>query len=223
MSAVRSVVQPERELAPAADCPAMPVEYETAIKALEACTSLDETRIWRSAYHALAAWAKIYNSRDAEFKAKRLRLHAYRRMGQLARELRPSGRARRGIKGGKLPGSVSLLQEHGLSHSEAVAANFIARLPDEDFQRILRRPLSPISVAHQLWGKDPIWLGFCGAATNLRGHLRRHPPREVLAVARMLGERQQGTLRVLLADLRRMLREFDEHAVNDSRRTHNQS
>lgn len=224
MSALPSVVAPARPETPESDRPAMPVQYEAALKALDACTSLDETKVWNNAADALAAWAKIYNSDEAELKAKRLRLHAYRRMGQLARELRPPGRMKggghRGCQG-KLPGAISLLQEYGLTKTEAGAANFIAQLPGEQFQRVLERPLRPTTVAHHLWGKDPVWIAFTRTAMTLRGVLRRHPPCEIQAIARMLGERQEGTLRVVVGDLRRMLRQL-EGVSNDSGRNSNQ-
>lgn len=216
MSEVPSLIRSAPAAVPEPARPPMPVEYDTAIKALGACTSLDETKVWNNAADALAAWAQIYNSDEAELKAKRLRLHAYRRMGQLARELRPSGRMKGGgYRGcqGKRPGAISLLQEYGLTKTEAGAANFIAQLPEEQFQRILERPLRPTTAANHLWGKDPVWIAFSRTAMALRGVLRRHPPREILAIARMLGERQEGTLRVVAGDLRRMLRQLE--VVND--------
>lgn len=224
MSAVPSLIRSASAALPESARTPMPVEYETAIKALDACTSLDETKAWNNAADALAAWAKIYNSDEAELKAKRLRLHAYRRMGQLARELRPPGRMKGGgHRGclGKLPGPNSLLQEHGLTKTEAGAANFIAQLPEEQFQRVLERPLRPTTVANHLWGKDPVWIAFSRTAMALRGVLRRHPPREIQAIARMLGERQEGTLRVVAGDLRRMLRQL-ESITDESSRIPNQ-
>lgn len=204
----------------------MPVQYETAIRALEACMSLDETKVWTNAADMLATWARVYRSREAEVAAKRLRLYAYRRMGELASELRPSGRAnvQKGRKGctGKLPGASSLLQEHGLTIAEARAANFIARLPYEQFQRILKRPRSPLTVAYHLWGKDPVWMQFIRAGMNLRGILRRHPPHEIRVIACMLGERQQGSLRVMVGDLRRLLRSFDGLLTNERDRNQDQ-
>src|SRR5208282_4621524 len=82
--------------------PLVPVEYETAITALTECAHLDEAKYWDNKADALAAWAKIYHSDECARKAKMLKMHAYRRMGQLAGELRP-----------KMP--VRILQEQGLS------------------------------------------------------------------------------------------------------------
>jgi hypothetical protein len=215
MAAPPPVLVPGQMKAPDSARAEMPVEYETAIKALEACATLDETRTWRTAAEALAVWAKLYKSEEAELKAKRLRLYAYRRMGELATELRPSGRIQQkgpGVRGcrGSLPGAVSLLEEHGLTKTEAGAATWMARLPYTEFQNLLERPLSPTTLSQHLWNRDPVWMRFSRSAMALRGVLRRHPAREIQEVARMLGDRQIGTLRVLLGDLRRLLRDFDE-------------
>lgn len=66
---------------------AMPVVYEDACKALVACTTLDEAKYYSDKSDALAAWAKIYKSDEAAMAAKRLKLHAYRRMSELAEEI----------------------------------------------------------------------------------------------------------------------------------------
>src|ERR1700722_7297053 len=67
----------------------MPVEYVEACKALAACVTIDEAKRWADKAEALAAWAKIYRSDEASVQAARLKLHAYRRMGKLAEEIRP--------------------------------------------------------------------------------------------------------------------------------------
>lgn len=51
----------------------LPVEYEQAVAALSACCSIDEAKTWSDKADALAAWAKIYRSRDADRQARRLR------------------------------------------------------------------------------------------------------------------------------------------------------
>src|ERR1700690_2101621 len=75
--------------------PHMPVEYETALQALQECITLEDTKYWSDKADALAVWAKIFHSDDAARKAKQLKLKAFRRMGELARELRPGKRGGR--------------------------------------------------------------------------------------------------------------------------------
>ena len=190
----------------------MPLQYETAIKALDACTTVDETKHWDDMAAALAAWAKIFKSHEAELKAKRLKLYTYRRMGQLAIAIRPfplmNGGGHPGARG-RLPGPVSLLREHGLTPAQAGAARFIGQLPQEEFERLLEKPFAPTTIVQRSLCKDPLWLSFCRTGMALRVFLRRHPAREIYARAQMLGERQERTSRVLIMDLVRMLRDFD--------------
>lgn len=57
----------------------MPVVYADAVKALEACATMDEAKYYSDKSEALAAWAKIYGSQEDRKAAARLKLHAYAR------------------------------------------------------------------------------------------------------------------------------------------------
>jgi hypothetical protein len=150
--------------------PRIPVEYETALRSLTACVTLDESRYWSDKADALAAWARIYHSNETLIEAKRLKLHAFRRMGQLAAELRPQVRRAKGR--GKAPGPVSLLIESGLKRSEAVAARRLALLTDNDFAPVLERPRGPTTVVTKI-GATPIWREFLQVASGFRSFTRR--------------------------------------------------
>src|SRR6185437_1386632 len=119
----------------------LPVEYEIACKALAACSSIDEAKTWADKSDALAAWAKIYKSDRAALEARRLKLHAYRPMGELARELRPQRRASKGR--GTLPGPRSLLLEHGLTTTQAQLVARVSNLPESEFEALVMRPIPP--------------------------------------------------------------------------------
>lgn len=125
--------------------PLVPVEYEVAIKALQDCSTFEEAKYWSDKSEALAAWAKIYHSDKAILEAKRLKLHAYRRMGELANELRPIRQGLKGKRGGAGPGKLQLLIEGGLTKNNAHAATFLGRMPKETFEKIVstKNPLSP--------------------------------------------------------------------------------
>lgn len=153
----------------------IPVVYEEACKALAACVTIDEGKYWADKAEALAAWAKIYKSKQAETEAKRLKLHAYRRMGQIAEELRPTvnvryttdkerklvladrRKARR--KGthipeasGQKPGAVSLLVEHGIPTGLAVQIKRISRIEEKDFKEIVSRDEPPSTTKAAVMG-----------------------------------------------------------------------
>ncbi len=136
----------------------MPVEYITACKALAACISIDEAKHWSDKADALAAWSRIYQSNEASVQAKRLKLHAYRRMGHLAEALQPSNRpAPRGSgRGGNLPGAKALLRAHGFSESAAQVIRGVSRISDEKFDAAIRRPDPPFASTFS----RPI-LSFC--------------------------------------------------------------
>lgn len=162
--------------------PLVPVEYEAAVTALEACVALDEAKYWNNAADALAAWAKIHHSDEIVRKAKMLKLHAYRRMGQLAEELRPAGRklSGEGATKGSLPGPRSLLEEHGLTTAMAGAARVLARLPQRQFDAVLRNPVSPVTVKQQLQD-NTLWRQVARQAQSFRSVTRRYTPPEVMA------------------------------------------
>lgn len=119
----------------------LPVQYEEACKSLAACVTIDEAQYWSDKSDALAAWARIYRSDRAAVEARRLKLHAYRRMGQLAAELRPN--KRRFSKSS----AYTLLRESGLTKQQAGSARTLANQTEEAFQRLvdLPRPPAPIS------------------------------------------------------------------------------
>lgn len=144
--------------------------------ALAACVSLDETKYWSDKADALAAWAKIYHSDDVERKAKQLKLRAYRRMGEIAAELRPvpKGNAHNGSK----PGPRSLLVENGLSPSEADAARRLAKTTTEQFTTLLARPTSPHVACRQIGMKAvPPEMSRCVSA--VRSLIGSFDPQEV--------------------------------------------
>jgi hypothetical protein len=198
--------------------PVVPLQYETAIRALKACTSLDDARGWNDMADLAAAAAKIAGAHELERQARRVKLHAYRRMGQLAAQLRPQtvkGVGYRGVMG-RLPGPMSLLKEHGLSNHHADAARFLAMMSEEEFQELLNEPVAPTTVAARRRGQGgPEWKSFTRTATMLRACLRRYPPEALSATARRLGERQERALRDLTAELLCMLRRIEERRSDD--------
>ncbi len=65
----------------------LPAEYKAAVKAIRACDSIDIVKHYSDKADALAVMAKIYKDKGLETEAKRLKLHTFRKMGQLAEKL----------------------------------------------------------------------------------------------------------------------------------------
>jgi hypothetical protein len=119
----------------------LPVEYTSACKAIAACRGIDETKYWSDKADALAAWAKIYKNNQAAVESKRLKLHAYRRMSQLADELQPDKRCVGSA--GQMPGPRALLIQNGLSREQAKTVRRIGAIPKKRFERIVASPKPP--------------------------------------------------------------------------------
>jgi hypothetical protein len=147
----------------------VPVLYEQACRSLAECISIDEAVYWGNKADALAAWAKIYKSDEAAVEARRLKLHAYRRMGEIARELRPINRGERkpGRRGftGSSPGPSSILRESGLNKVQSTSALRLSRIPEETFNALVSQPRPP----------SPSTIGFArvGASPNYEAYVRQ--------------------------------------------------
>jgi hypothetical protein len=180
--------------------PLVPVEYETAVNALQACITLDETKYWSDKADALAAWAKIYR--------KMLKMHAFRRMGQIAGELRP--RTGPTGKNGAVPGAVSLLKSTGLSKTGANAARSLAMMSASKFQKLMRNPKSPITILHEETHRHPQWHQFAKYAMVLRSFTRSNSIVDMAALIKKLGERETKAAKQLCTELGEWFDELDQ-------------
>lgn len=208
--------------------PPMPILYEQACKDLSACRTIDEAIYFDNQADALAAWAKIYKHDQAGKESRLLKLHAYRRMGMIAEELRPSGRLSkdRGKKiGGKrgalhLPGARSLLLENGLTKDQAAAASRLAKLTRSGFEKLsaLKRPPSPVAATSRLMrGGSASWKHWSGDINSMqraRYFTRKYEPRQ-LAAGMTIDEAKMA--RETATELADWLDEFERHLPKETR------
>lgn len=138
MDAMNTVLSPEvaRQIT-RGRTPLLPQEYEDAIHALTACTSLDEAKYWSTKADVYAAWAKIYHSDEIMRKARVLKLHAQRRMAQLAQQLRPTKRGPGG------DGPVQFLRKQGFKRHEAEEIRAVGNASQKDFDRAVSSSKPP--------------------------------------------------------------------------------
>lgn len=64
--------------------PVLPSDYGRAVACIRSLETLEEGRHWSDRAEALAAWARIYRDDEVGRQARRLRLHALRRLAELA-------------------------------------------------------------------------------------------------------------------------------------------
>lgn len=185
----------------------LPIIYTEAVTALAACVTLDEAKYWSDKSEALAAWAKIYRSKQAAMEARRLKLHAFRRMGELAMELRPKMGS--SYKRGN-PGPSNLLQSHGIVNNNSIIALKLAKLSKKEFEGMINspRPPAPSKVFASRSTMSEMYGEFSAVLQPLRTFMRKTDPREF---ARKLEESEVRRLQHLLPDLLEWLDTLDQH------------
>ncbi len=155
----------------------MPLLYQEAVNAIAACKTFDEAKNWSDRADAMAAWAKIYADDAIEREAKSLKLHAYRRIGLLAAEMRPlTFRGRQGVQG-----PSSLLQEQGFNKSKTASISKIARMPQKQFEAVAasKKPPSPSVLTNRYLRPNPEWAEMSNRMHQLQSAIRQAHPKDM--------------------------------------------
>lgn len=195
-------------------------EIQKAIELLREVRTLDEAKYFSDKMSALAAWAKMYHKREHEIEAKRGTLHAYRRMGILAGELRPRNKAihseKRGpnsILGGA-PGSLKLLQDAGLKRGQAQAARAISKIPSDTFDAAINNP-KPVSPSVLGLVNLSEWAKISGALSHA-ARLMREIDADI--AAKQIKGKRIDLARRLVMEILIWLRAFDSSLSEVKRR-----
>lgn len=185
------------------------VVYEQAVRAIRACRTIDEAKYWNDTAEALSAWARIYTDDRIMREARALKLHAYRRIGQLADAMRiamPQGSGYGGIKG-KTPGSRSLLLEHGIRSTNAQYMITIGRMNQAAFDEATGRekPPSPSVLCSRELRSNPLWAEVGNKISMLLCSAKRVTPKHLAA---SLDKKQRQKARRMVAQAQRWLDAF---------------
>ena len=132
----------------------MPLNYLAAKGAVSKCVRLDECKEWSDKTMALASYARQIKDRELEQNAKRLRLRAQVRMGELLNELdAPHG----GWPGpdGKMTNTRGMSQRYqtglgaGLSRAMINRTVSMARVPEDRREQAIEAvpPISPRALS----------------------------------------------------------------------------
>lgn len=177
---------------------ALPPEYEEACKAIAVCTTLDEAKTWSDKADALAAYARIYHDDRLSVEARRVKLHAYRRMDQLAKELNGKGTG----------GATRSLRESGLSESQTITVRQVGRVPQRLFDRAVNseKPPTPSTLGVVLAHRCPGWKRIERALGVLLSITKHHPP---VGLAGKLPHDTVARARRMVAEAREWMADFD--------------
>ena len=195
----------------------VPMQYTAAIKALAKCRTIDEAKQYADKSDALAAWAKIYKDDDVKIEAKRLKLHAFRRMGELAIELRPTVY----IKGkhGCTPGPKALLLDMGISYNQASNILNTTRVSREKFNKMVASPTppSPTKLTLMVKGGSDAWkiIHSSDKATpsKFRYFCRNHDPK---TLARGLTLSESIKARDMIIEIVEWVDTFEQYLPTDA-------
>jgi hypothetical protein len=128
----------------ASDAP-LPVKYEAARRAIAECDQIDECKTWSDRAAALSAYAVQARDDSLRVMAVRIQARAYRRMGELLKQIPRGDEATRyGHVGTDSPVTrASTAKEAGLSERQRNTALRIASVPEADFNRDVETPTPP--------------------------------------------------------------------------------
>jgi hypothetical protein len=115
----------------------LPPNYEEAKRTIAECERIDQCADWADKMAALASYARQADDRDLENYARRIRLRAVRRCGDLL--LTYDGRGGDRTKTVTAldfaqPSRAAVAQEAGLTEHKTRVAVKIATIPEEDFE-----------------------------------------------------------------------------------------
>lgn len=208
----------------------MPIIYENAVRDLAACRSIDEALFFKNKSEALAVWAKIYKDGIASREARALKLHAYRRLGEIAHELRPKqllkvrkrGRIRTtGCPSGLPPGPIALLCANGLSSNSANVASRMAKIGKLQFDKIVNSPKPPTPhflAKHELKAGSESWRifssAFPGAPPAFRSFCRRNP---AAAFAIGMTNDEAAKVRQMIPEMQDWLDTLEQHLPKEKK------
>ena len=126
--------------------------YEAAALALSQCSKIDECKDWSDRAKAMASYAKQADNEEMENLAKKIRLRAYQRVGQLLREIEKAqnqhdAKARTG------PTRKQAAKDAGLSDKKAKTAIRLSRIPKDEFDELVDSGDPPLLKKWQRRGR----------------------------------------------------------------------
>lgn len=119
----------------------IPVSYQKAVTAIKECDAIDEAKDWADKMSALALYYKQSKDKTLEDYAKRIRIRAERRMGELLRQFDGKGNNQYSKEGtdatdGKLT-QKNVAENIGLSERQQLQSVRLSNIPEETFNQMV--------------------------------------------------------------------------------------
>jgi hypothetical protein len=124
----------------------LPAMYEAARKQLSECARVDECKDWSDKAAALASYAKQVNDESLLVMARRIKLRAHDRMGELLNAIDAAHGANQNIREGahpKVHTRTQVARDAGLSEHQQKTAMRIHAVPREEFEAAVESEVPP--------------------------------------------------------------------------------
>jgi hypothetical protein len=133
----------------------LPESYEAAKRAIAECERVDECADWADKAAAIASYARQADDRELELCARRIRLRATRRCGELLRTFDARGGDRRSktvvpLNFDRRP-RKAVAEEAGLSEHKVRTAVDIAAIPPDEFEAAVESDHPPGTEVLARW------------------------------------------------------------------------
>lgn len=132
----------------------LPAVYESAKQALANCDQIDECKEWADKAAALASYAKQADDETLMNHAKRIKVRAIRRAGQLLKAMEPS-KGGQPTRGGDSPSRKKAARDAGMSPDQQKQAQRVASVPEDEFDAQVESDSPPTVTALAEQGKGP--------------------------------------------------------------------
>lgn len=175
----------------------LPAIYEAAKKQLAECARVDECKEWSDKAAALASYAKQVNDESLLTMARRIKLRAHDRMGELLKAIETAGRRTdKPVEGARQrsanwslsdvqPTRTQAAREAGLSEHQQKTAMRINAVPREEFEAAVESETPPTVTELAERGTTPFITGCLNPGCDGRASsFCYRAPQEILAEVR---------------------------------------
>lgn len=143
---------------PAIDEAKLPDSYQSAVRAMQSCASIDEVKEWSDKAAAIASYARMASDDELFKKATRIKARAIRRCGELLKAIESASNqydAQKNAKEGAHPSRKQAAVDAGLSEHQHKQAIRVANVPDKDFEDLVESEDPPTVTALSDIGRRP--------------------------------------------------------------------